>query len=176
MVASRQDHTNASHRYLERVDTHAADRNHATVANGFIALGARAVLASVFPLFAPTAATFAARLIYRLADFLTPAIRLFDRALTWTEVVSGMIRMQLLTDFLRKLELGNQITKETYVSIHQAGNVAINGGVPIHLASWSIPLLMRDLSVLQRFVSWSSPSLTLVRSATCMWDVQRQSD
>ena len=74
---------------LSACDTHAADRNHATVANGFIALGARAVLASVFPLFAPTAATFAARLIYRLADFLAPAIRMFDRALTWTEVVSG---------------------------------------------------------------------------------------
>lgn len=115
---------------LSACDTHAADRNHATVANGFIALGARAVLASVFPLLAPTAATFAARLIYRLADFLMPAIRLFDRALTWTEVVSGMIRMQLLTDFLRRLELGNQITKETSFSIHLAGNKAINGGAP----------------------------------------------
>jgi hypothetical protein len=114
---------------LSACDTHAADRNHATVANGFVALGARAVLASVFPLFAPTAATFAARLIYRLADFLMPAIRLFDRALTWTEVVSGMIRMQLLTDFLRRLELGNQITKETCLDIHLAGNKAINSSM-----------------------------------------------
>lgn len=113
---------------LSACDTHAADRNHATVANGFIALGARAVLASVFPLFAPTAATFAARLIYRLADFLTPAIRMFDRAFTWSEVVSGMIRMHLLTDFLRRLQLSNQITEETYVSVHQAGNMAINDG------------------------------------------------
>jgi hypothetical protein len=114
---------------LSACDTHAADRNHATVANGFVALGARAVLASVFPLFARTAATFAARLIYRLADFLVPAIRLFDRALTWNEVVSGMIRMHLLTDFLRRLELGNRIAKETDFSIHLAGNKAINGGV-----------------------------------------------
>lgn len=115
---------------LSACDTHAAARNHATVANGFIALGARAVLASVFPLFAPSAATFAARLIYRLADFLPSAIRMFDRALTWSEVVSGMIRMQLLTDFLRRLELTKQITKETYLNIHQAGNTAINAGAP----------------------------------------------
>jgi hypothetical protein len=51
---------------LSACDTHAADRNHATVGNGFLALGARAVLASVFPLFAPTAATFIARLLYRI--------------------------------------------------------------------------------------------------------------
>ena len=115
---------------LSACDTHAADRNHATVANGFIALGARAVLASVFPLFAPTAAMFAARLIYRLADFLAPAIRVFGRALTWTEVVSGMIRMQLLTDFLRRLQLSSRITEEIYLTIHEAGNMAINGGAP----------------------------------------------
>lgn len=115
---------------LSACDTHAADRNHATVANGFLALGARTVLASVFPLHAMDAATFTARLIYRLADFLKPAIGLFDRALTWLEVVSGMIRMQLLTDFLRLLEVRNKITRDTYLQVHQDGNAAINGGAP----------------------------------------------
>lgn len=115
---------------LSACDTHAADRNHATVANGFVAIGARAVLASVFPLHAMDAATFSARLIYRLADFIGPAIGLFDRALTWLEVVSGMIRMQLLTDFLRLLEARNKITRDDYVRIHQDGNTAINGGAP----------------------------------------------
>lgn len=111
---------------LSACDTHAADRNHATVANGFIALGARTVLASVFPLLAPTAATFAARLLYRVADFLDPAIKLFDRALTWHEVVSGMLRMQLMTDFLRRLEDIKLITSEGYMDIHKTGNLAIN--------------------------------------------------
>jgi hypothetical protein len=35
---------------LSACDTHAADRNHATTANGFMHLGARTVLSSVFPL------------------------------------------------------------------------------------------------------------------------------
>jgi hypothetical protein len=115
---------------LSACDTHAADRNHATVANGFVAIGARAVLASVFPLHAMDAATFAARLIYRLADFIGPAIGLFDRPLTWLEIVSGMIRMQLLTDFLRLLEARKKITRETYMRVHKDGNMAINNGAP----------------------------------------------
>ncbi|MCZ8311028.1 MAG: CHAT domain-containing protein [Magnetospirillum sp.] len=114
---------------LSACDTHAADRNHATIANGFLAIGARAVLASVFPLHANDAAVFAARLIYRLADFIAPAIKFFDRALTWLEIVSGMIRMQLLTDFLRLLEKQEKITHATYISVHNDGNMAINSGV-----------------------------------------------
>jgi CHAT domain-containing protein len=43
---------------LSACDTHAADRNHATTANGFLALGVVTVLASVFPLDALDAATF----------------------------------------------------------------------------------------------------------------------
>lgn len=130
---------------LSACDTHAADRNHATVANGFVAIGARAVLASVFPLHAGDAAAFSARLIYRLADFIGPAIGLFDRALTWLEVVSGMIRMQLLTDFLRLLEARKKITRETYMRIHEDGNTAINGGAPDPFAIVVDALVETDL-------------------------------
>lgn len=113
---------------LSACDTHAADRNHATAANGFLALGCRAVLGSVFPLLARDAATFAARLIYRVSTFVPAAVGLFGHALTWTEIVSGMLRMQLLTDFLRALETKELISKETYFDVHQKGNLAINGG------------------------------------------------
>lgn len=113
---------------LSACDTHAADRNHATVANGFLSLGTRAVLASVFPLAAPDAAAFAARLLYRVSSFVPTAIRQFGRALTWTEVVSGMIRMQLLTDFLRSLLRARVISHDIYVDVHEKGNMAINGG------------------------------------------------
>lgn len=112
---------------LSACDTHAAARNHATVANGFLAIGSRAVLSSVFPLEARQAAIFAARLIFRVSDFIPAAIRLFDRALTWTEVVSGMLRMQLMTDFLRLLAREKLISEESYIEIHQLGNQAING-------------------------------------------------
>uniref|UniRef100_UPI0037BFF089 CHAT domain-containing protein n=1 Tax=Devosia sp. TaxID=1871048 RepID=UPI0037BFF089 len=62
---------------LSACDTHAADRNHATTANGFISLGARSVLGSVFPIDARSAAIFTARFLYRVADYLEPAIALF---------------------------------------------------------------------------------------------------
>lgn len=112
---------------LSACDTHAADRNHATTANGFMSLGARAVLSSVLPLDARDAASFAARLVYRVSEFVPGAIKLFDQAITWTEVISGLLRMQLLTDFLRHLEGKNAIDHDTYMRIHLEGNEAING-------------------------------------------------
>jgi hypothetical protein len=112
---------------LSACDTHVADRNHATTVNGFLALGSRAVLGSVFPLNAFSAATFTARLVYRVAKFIPAAVGLFDRALSWTEIVSGMLRMQLLTDFLRQLERKNIIDSTSYFEVHKRGNIAING-------------------------------------------------
>jgi CHAT domain-containing protein len=112
---------------LSACDTHAADRNHATTANGFMHLGARTVLSSVFPLDARSAAMFTARLVYRVSAFLAGAIATFGEALTWTEVISGMLRMQLLTDFLRLLLSEGKIDDITYERVHMHGNVAING-------------------------------------------------
>jgi hypothetical protein len=114
---------------LSACDTHAADRNHATTANGFMSLGARAVLSSVFPLDARDAASFAARLVYRVSEFVPGAIKAFDQAITWTEVIAGLIRMQLLTDYLRLLEDKKSIDRDAYMRIHLEGNQVINGRV-----------------------------------------------
>jgi len=89
---------------LSACDTHAADRNHATVANGFLAMGSRSVLGSVFPLHASHAALFAARLLYRVSDYIPAFISSRQRSLTWLEVVSGMLRRQTTTDIVRHLE------------------------------------------------------------------------
>lgn len=99
---------------LSACDTHAADRNHATVANGFLALGCRSVLGSVFPLHASDAAIFTARLLYRVSDYIPAAIRMFKRSLTWLEVVSGMLRRQLTTDILLHLKNKKTITDEYF--------------------------------------------------------------
>jgi hypothetical protein len=112
---------------LSACDTHAADRNHATTANGFMSLGARTVLSSVFPLDARDAASFAARLVYRVSEFVPGAIKAFDQAITWTEVIAGLLRMQLLTDFLRNLLDKKSIDEDAYVRVHSEGNNAING-------------------------------------------------
>lgn len=112
---------------LSACDTHAADRNHATVGNGFLALGARAVLASVFPLFAPAAASFIARLLYRISAFVEVAIKIRQRSLTWLEIVSGMIRMQLLSDLNHALKDAKLINRQVYLDVGARGNAAING-------------------------------------------------
>lgn len=112
---------------LSACDTHAADRNHATVGNGFLSLDARAVLTSVFPLFAPTAASFIARLLYRISAFVELTINIRQRSLTWLEIVSGMIRMQLLSDLNHALKNADLIDEATYYDVGGRGNRAING-------------------------------------------------
>lgn len=112
---------------LSACDTHAADRNHASTANGFLAIGARTVLGSVFPIDARDASSFIARLLYRLAEFVPASHKMFNRSLTWMEIMGGMIRMQLLTDFCRRLESKGLIDHENYKAVHLAGNMAING-------------------------------------------------
>ncbi len=111
---------------LSACDTHAADRNHATVANGLLSIGVRSVLASVFPLDARDASSFTARLLYRLAGFLEPAISVRGQPISWTEVIGGMLRMQLLTDYLRGLLNAKLITDKVFMEANNAGNIAIN--------------------------------------------------
>lgn len=115
---------------LSACDTHAADRNHASTANGFLSIGARTVLASVFPIDARDAATFVARLLYRIADYVPAAHKAFGRSLTWMEIMGGMIRMQLLTDFCHRLRSKNLLNEEQWRHVHLRGNLAINGHAP----------------------------------------------
>lgn len=113
---------------LSACDTHALARSHATTANGFLTLGARAVLGTLLPVSAPSAAVFIGRLLYRLADFLPAALKTYKRAIVWSEVIGGMLRMQLLTDLLRPLAVLGHLTEEKRRQIHTLGNVEINSG------------------------------------------------
>lgn len=115
---------------LSACDTHAADRNQATTANGFLSLGARTVLSSVLPLDARHAATFAARLIYRISDFIPAAVGAFRRALTWTELVCGLVRMQLLSEFIHGIEHKHIIDRNQGRAVQLTGTKAINGLAP----------------------------------------------
>lgn len=126
---------------LSACDTHAADRNHASTANGFLAIGARTVLGSVFPIDARDASSFIARLLYRVAEFVPASHKMFNRSLTWMEIMGGMIRMQLLTDFCRRLESKGLIDHEAYEAVHLAGNMAINGG-----DEWPYETVITELS------------------------------
>lgn len=114
--------------FLSACDTHAADRNHATIANGFINLGARTVLSSVFPIDARSAAIFTARFLYRISDYIDPAIKVFGQALRWSDIVSGMLKMQLMTDYLRILRSQEHFDDEEMERISLEANQLINGG------------------------------------------------
>jgi len=115
---------------LSACSTHAADRNHASTANGFLAIGARTVLASAFPIDARDASAFVARLVYRIAEFV-PAVHDHEkRSVSWMEVMGGMIKMQLLTDFCRRLLKKELLDEESYTKVHLLGNMAINSHHP----------------------------------------------
>lgn len=126
---------------LSACDTHAADRNHATTASGFLAAGARTVLGSVFPIDAMDASSFVARLLYRVAEFVPSAHGMFGRSLSWMEIMGGMIRMQLLTDYCRRLERKNIIDRKAYEAVHLSGNMAINS----HEA-WPFEVVIAELT------------------------------
>jgi hypothetical protein len=113
---------------LSACDTQAVDRNHATSALGFLSLGAATVLGSFFPLPALEASIFAARLIMRVVEFIPAAIANFHRAIPWTEVTGGMLRMTLLHDFLLRIENGKLASKEQVRSINEKGTAWINLG------------------------------------------------
>ncbi|TAL04289.1 MAG: hypothetical protein EPO08_01770 [Rhodospirillaceae bacterium] len=112
--------------FLSACDTHATDINHATTANGFLFLGARTVIGSFLPLYAGEAAILVARLLHRVAEYIPGVIKAFDASTTWMDVMSGMLRMTLLTDFLRRLESQKLISHDDYIRINTNGNNAIN--------------------------------------------------
>jgi len=112
---------------LSACDTHALDRSHATVANGFLALGSQSVIATLLPIGITSAAVFVARFLYRLAEFIPAAIKQYERSLRWPEVVSGMLRMQLATDVLRGFSATARITEAQYEELSLRANLLING-------------------------------------------------
>jgi hypothetical protein len=89
---------------LSACDTHGIDASsQATVGNGFLAIGAHTVLATLLPVDGPASASFIARLVYRIAEFVPSALRARTRVLNWNEVIGGMLRMLLATEILDAL-------------------------------------------------------------------------
>ena len=85
---------------LSACDTHPFDRSHATVANGVLACGATAVVATAHPIRAPQAARFVMRLINRAVHY-GAIVNEMGRAVPWTHIVGGVLRMELVTDIIR---------------------------------------------------------------------------
>ena len=115
---------------LSACDTQAADRSHATTANGFLSAGATAVVASLLPLRAVDAAVFTARLVWRIAEFLPAVTGPQGRAVLWSEVMAGMFRLQLVFDLLMPLLNAGKISIEQYSALNMAAVVATTNQDP----------------------------------------------
>ena len=114
---------------LSACDTQGIDAtSHATVGNGFIALGARTVLGTFLPVDGARSAMFVARLMHRVAEFIPAAIKAYERSVTWTEVVSGMLRMSLATEIIMAT-VGFPGTP-AYNALQSKANVEINAHDP----------------------------------------------
>lgn len=112
--------------FLSACDTHALDRSHATVANGFLALGAQSVVGTLLPIGILDGAVFVARFLYRIAEFIPAAIAMYGRSLRWPEVVTGMMKMQLATDVLRGLFDLGRLSEVQFFELSGTANRLVN--------------------------------------------------
>lgn len=110
---------------LSACDTHPFDRSHATVANGFLACGAMAVVATALPIRAMQAARFVMRLINRAVHF-GAIMNGQGRAIPWTHIVGGVLRMELVTDIIRGLEAEGFFDNEHGSKLLLATNMDLN--------------------------------------------------
>ena len=114
---------------LSACDTQGIDASsHATVGTGFLAAGAQTVLATMLPVGGMASASFVARLIYRLADFIPAALKVRKRVLNWTEIISGMQRMLLASEILDGLVGPIDRPPSPRAKIQSEANMHINTG------------------------------------------------
>jgi CHAT domain-containing protein len=163
---------------LSACDTHGIDAStHATVGNGFLALGALTVLATLLPVSAFSSAAFIARLVFRIADFLPAALRAKEHVLNWTGVITGMIQMLFASEMLDYL-VGPPEREGPRWDMQTAANTDINSGeekwfdnlldkVAAHLDEDRISLDARAKGFIGRteairYVQLGSPELILI--------------
>ncbi|NNH41876.1 CHAT domain-containing protein [Rhizobium laguerreae] len=97
---------------LSACDTHAPDRTHATVANGFLSCGARAVLGTFLPIRGDRAGVFAARLAYRASWYVSTLVDKIKTPVLWSEVVGSMVRLDFLSELISRIQRRRAFTQE----------------------------------------------------------------
>ncbi len=83
---------------LGACDTHPMSASHATTANGFLAAGAKTVVATSLPIDARSSGLFVARLLLRINQLLPIHFANSDRPYRWSSLLSGMQKRQYMTD------------------------------------------------------------------------------
>ncbi len=113
---------------LSACDTHAVDGSHATVANGLIACGAKAVLATFLPVRSVDSSALVARLALRARTF----VQLLNRggqSVSWARVVTFCLRAQLITDVLRRLMAELDFSREEVLDLCNTATARVNFGL-----------------------------------------------
>lgn len=123
---------------LSACDTHPHDRNHASVANGFLSCGASAVLATVLPIRGIDAAHFVRRLLLRAVEY-GGLMNSMGRSVSWTHIVGGALRMQLASDICYGLKAKGLITNEQTEELQLSANIDLNP----HRMDWLTRLASR---------------------------------
>ncbi|MBP2549681.1 hypothetical protein J2858_002604, partial [Neorhizobium galegae] len=114
---------------LSACDTHGFDAmSHATVGNGFLALGARSVLATSLPVGGIQSAVYISRLLIRLAAYIPAHLKEIGTAVSWLHFVSGMIRMWCASDILDDLVGTSEKVREERARLQNEANYDINTG------------------------------------------------
>jgi hypothetical protein len=114
---------------LSACDTHSFDGiSHATVGNGFLALGARSVLATSLPVEGIRSAVYVSRLLIRLAVFVPAHFKEVGTAVSWLQIVSGMIRMWFASDILDDLVGTSEKVWGDRARLQNEANFDINTG------------------------------------------------
>lgn len=118
-------------------DTQPIEGNHGSVATAALALGARAVLGTMFPVHASHSSIMMARMLFRIDQFLPIAASLFP-VLNWRHVVSGMLRMSHTVEASRALNAHAQLglTEDALSRVQMTANVEINSWLPSWLDAW----------------------------------------
>lgn len=116
---------------LSACDTHGIDAStHATSANGFIAIGARSVLGTWLPVGGVASAHFFVRLMLRFNAYAPAALAAFKRSVTWTEMISGMLRMYFASEILTLFVAPPAPGPTKRSKMQSKANYNINGGNP----------------------------------------------
>ncbi|MBW8299242.1 MAG: hypothetical protein K0M60_06545 [Hydrogenophaga sp.] len=123
---------------LSACDTHPHDRNHASVANGFLSCGASAVLGTVLPIRGEHAASFVRRLLLRAVEY-GGIMNSMGRSVPWTNIVGGALRMQLASDICGGLKDRGLVTEVQAAELQRSANMDLNP----HRKDWLHRLALR---------------------------------
>jgi hypothetical protein len=116
--------------FLSSCDTHSIDGTSDSVANSFLLLGAKTVIASALPLAAKDASVLLARLLYRLSEYVPIVTSQLDRSVRWVSIMTGLQRMVYLTELLELLceQKFVSMTPAERISLLTVANMPISAG------------------------------------------------